>query len=172
MDANKVRTHLETATNVVVLAVVTIIIAIFAWGFFAQNSSPNIQKGLQKGTVFAALPPHDFGAARRTIVLAMNSSCGYCNESIAFYRQVVEAANKNNVQVIAISQEKEISFKKYLSQSQLNIDARPQVDLNSYGIAATPTAILIDENGLILDFWVGKLSQESEKQVIKALMND
>ena len=170
MNADKVRSYFETATNLVVLVVVTLIAAIFAWGVIQQQSPLNVWDGLQKGKTFTAVPSVTFGSTSRTLIFAMNSKCGHCNESIPFYRQVIDVARRNNnVQMVFISSEEENLFKDYLSQARLKVSSRSPVDLASYGIASTPTIIMVDNEGRIIDFWVGKLSHESEEQLIKAV---
>lgn len=36
-------------------------------------------------------------------------------------------------------------------------------------LVATPTVILVDNSGKILDFWIGKPSKEVEQQILKAI---
>jgi hypothetical protein len=42
-------------------------------------------------------------------------------------------------------------------------------DFGALNISGTPTAILIDDNGTVRDFWIGKLPQDQERQVIQAV---
>lgn len=172
MNAEKIRSYIETGTNLVVLSVVTLIAVIFLWGYIAQRSSPGVRSGLQKGTPVAAIPSVNFNSARRTLILAINTKCGYCDESIPFYRRLVGIAHENHVQVLAVSSEEDTVIRDYLAQTQLSIASRTLADFAYYGVAATPTVILVDDRGLILDFWVGKLSPESEKQLVETVVDD
>ena len=101
----------------------------------------------------------------------MNTRCGYCNESIPFYKQLVEAqqSSDQNVRLVAVLPNSEVEVKQYMQQQQLNISTVPKVNLQTLKVAGTPTIILVDNGGRVLDFWVGKLPQDSEQQVIKII---
>jgi thiol-disulfide isomerase/thioredoxin len=172
MNADKAREYLETATNLTVLSVVLLIAGIFVFGFFSQVAAPDLQKGLQKGEAFAELQSFDYGESSRTLIVAINSQCGYCNESIPFYKRVMAAARGKNVRMVAVSEEGELAVKGYLDRSQLTVDVKAVTSLAAYGVATTPTVILVDDKGVVLDFWVGKVSAETERQIAEALLND
>lgn len=170
MSPSKIKSYLETATNIAVLSVSLLILSVFAWSFILQGSKPKFQGGLQKGKPAAALPGVDYSRSPQTLLIAMNSACSYCAESMPFYRRIAEVQRENKTtHVLAISTEAGDVLKQYLIQNQLALDAVPSVDFNAYRVASTPTIILVDRHGAILDFWIGKIPQDIEQQVLRAL---
>jgi hypothetical protein len=51
----------------------------------------------------------------------------------------------------------------------MNLNAVAGVDFKALSLVATPAMILVDKNGKVLDFWIGKLSKDAEQQVTKAI---
>jgi hypothetical protein len=49
------------------------------------------------------------------------------------------------------------------------VTAVPELSSSILNVTGTPTLILADSSGRVLDFWVGKLSREEEQQVIAAV---
>ncbi len=49
------------------------------------------------------------------------------------------------------------------------MDILAAIDLNGLKVSATPTLILVDSTGKVLDFWVGKLSEENQQGVMKSI---
>lgn len=103
-----------------------------------------------------------------TLLIGTRSSCRYCTESLAFYRRLQEVADVKKVWVAA---GEDISANKAYLQSNglmaevvLSADAAGLTKLSS-----TPTLILLDRTGTIVDVWIGKLGAESEGEVISKL---
>lgn len=44
-----------------------------------------------------------------------------------------------------------------------------RVNFKALNLVATPTVILVDNSGKVLDFWIGKPSKEVEQQILKAI---
>ncbi|OLE55485.1 MAG: hypothetical protein AUG51_03235 [Acidobacteria bacterium 13_1_20CM_3_53_8] len=170
MQESKIRAYLETATNIAVLAVSILILSLLAVSFFSKGSKTEFNSGLQKGKQFAQLPAVDYSASRQTLVIALSSKCGYCRESLPFYKQVAESQGNNKItRILALSPETKQVADQFLEQNQLSLEAIPSVELNAYSIDATPTIILLDSKGIIIDFWVGKLPERVEQQILDAI---
>ncbi len=60
--------------------------------------------------------------------------------------------------------------KQYVQQNKLDLETVAGVDFRALNIGGTPTAILIDGSGKVRDFWVGKITQDIERQVIKTVL--
>jgi thioredoxin-related protein len=148
-----------------------VFLSIFAWSYFTRKPETQIQTGLQKGKPLAQIPGVDYKSAPRTLLIAMNSNCGYCNESIPFYRELKEAQREHNekTRIIAIFSDMENIAKHYVKQKQLDMEAIAEVNLKTLNVDATPTIILVNSSGTILDFWIGKLSPDDEQLVVKSI---
>jgi thioredoxin-related protein len=100
----------------------------------------------------------------------MNTGCRFCTDSIPFYNQMkAQQSILKGTRIVAIFPNSKDEVEKYARQRQLNIASVAEVDFQPLGIPATPSLILVDGNGKVLDFWIGKLSKEDEQQAINAI---
>ena len=58
---------------------------------------------------------------------------------------------------------------QYLGSAGVHVDEVRHVQLNTLGVRATPTLLLLDDAGVVTDVWVGKLQPDQEVQVLTAL---
>jgi hypothetical protein len=68
--------------------------------------------------------------------------------------------------MIAVFPNSKTDVEQYVRQNDLQIEAVPESTLGELNVAATPTVILVDASGRVLDFWIGKLSPNEEQQLI------
>ena len=171
MVQEKWESRLEVATNVAVLLAAVVVLATFARSYFAEHPKPQLEVGIQKGQAFAPVPGIDYGSSPRTLLIAMSTKCHYCAESLPFYKQLAEAqqADGKAARIVAVFPNADVEVKQYIRENNLNLETVSGVDFRALNIAGTPTAVLIDSSGGVRDFWVGKLPQEIERQVIEAL---
>lgn len=171
MNKDKLRSYLEVATNVAVLAVALVVLGVFIQSYFARKLRPELQGGFQKGQRLATLPAVSYDSAPRTLLIAMNTGCRYCDASVPFYKQLIAEQRDGGeaTHIVAVFPNTEDDVKQYVSQRQLDIEAVAKVDFSALNLTGTPTVILLDNKGTISDFWVGKLSEDEEQQVIAAI---
>lgn len=170
-EKSKARSYLEVATNVAVLLAAIAVLASLAAMYFRPTAGPKLQIGLQKGETLALIPGFNFNESDRSLLLVMSTRCVYCDESVPFYKQLTGAQQVGNqgVRVVAVLPNSEEEVGQYMQQKQLQIAAVPSADLKTLKVAGTPTLILVDSGGRVIDFWVGKLSQDTEQQVLKVI---
>jgi thiol-disulfide isomerase/thioredoxin len=171
MNLAKAKTLLEVATNVAVLLVAAVFLGNFAWNYAHRKPAQQLRLGLEKGKSFAPLDGVDYSHAPQTLLIAMNTTCGYCKESIPFYQQLVSnrAEQNKTTKLIAIFSERQNVVQQYLEENQLEIESISSADFKALNLAGTPTLVLLDNSGKVIDFWVGKLPKEAEPQVRQAL---
>lgn len=159
------------ATNVAVLLVALAVLSTFAWNYFGRSPTPQLQAGFQKGQTFAQVPGVSYGSSPRTLLIAMSTRCHYCAESLPFYKQLVEAQRTSGreTHVVAVFPNQEPEVRQYVQQNRLDLETVAGVDLGTLNIYGTPTAVLIDDSGKVRDFWLGKLPEDREQQIIKAV---
>jgi len=138
---------------------------------FHKTAKPAGSVGLQKGKVIPSLSNVGYHDSPKTLLIALNTKCQYCQENVPFYKKLVELrkANVNYSHLVAVFPNDESEIRQFLKQNHLNLDAAALVNLDSLGITATPALVLVDNNSKISDFWIGSLSVEQEEQVIQAL---
>ncbi len=170
MERIKVKSALEIATNISVLLMALIVLGSFGWHHIVAKPKLQLQTGLQKGSILPQVSGVNYSAAQRTLVIAISSRCGYCSESIQFYKQLAEAQGVSGItRILAMLPDGEDEAKQYLQQKQLDLKFISNVNFKDLNITATPTLVLVDKSGKILDFWIGKPSKDVEDQVLKAV---
>lgn len=55
--------------------------------------------------------------------------------------------------------------RNYLDKLGITVDDVAQSPLNSVGVSGTPTLLFIDNQGAVIDSWVGKLSEGAAEEV-------
>lgn len=107
---------------------------------------------------------------KKTLVLYLSTSCRYCNESSPFYKQLLEKfSNDKNVKLIAVLPQPVDESKEHLKGLGVNIENVYNAQLSSMGVAATPTLLIVNESGVVSEYWRGKLNSDREKEVINKL---
>jgi hypothetical protein len=180
VEPSRIRNYLEVATNAAVLLVAVLILSAFALSYFSgRNSgrtatdgpSRTVTEGLQRGQQIPSIGGIDYSSSPRTLLIAMNTQCGHCTASIPFYNQLAELKwnGKPPLHIVTAFPNPSENVRQYLEQHQLKLESRNSVDLGQLKIPGTPTMILVDANGHIVDFWVGELSPETQKKVVQSL---
>jgi hypothetical protein len=106
----------------------------------------------------------------RTLVLALSTTSPHCSDSAEFYRRL-ERERAKDVRLVAIFPEfvPLAIARKYLQDEGVHVDEVQQLFLEDIGINGTPTLILLDDSGTVLDAWLGKLPPREEDEVIIAV---
>jgi thioredoxin-related protein len=170
LKRKKLKEILDVTTNVVVVLFTVVAIAVLVKNYFApQNVKTN---AVTRGSAFPQIAGVDYRQAARTLILALNVDCRYCTRSVPFYNSLAEArqenASKFNVVAAFINADTEL-VKSYAEEKQLSVQTIAGVDLDKLGIHMTPTIILVDSTGKVLDSWRGALQSDGEREVFAAL---
>jgi hypothetical protein len=172
--SQKVRSYLEVISNVAVL-LVAIAVLVSAVNYFRAGASlTQLQGGLQKETTLSPLTGVNYADTAHTLLIAMNTRCQNCTDSVSFYNQLAEL-QRNNLQairVIAIFPNSPHEVSEYVQQQRLLVSNVAGVDFDRLNLAGSPTLILVDRQGKILDFWVGKLSTSNEQALIQRISRE
>lgn len=171
MNQGKLKSFIEAASNIAVVVVAVVVLASFARSYLRATPRVVLQGGLLKGSQFPQLPGVDFRKSQKTLLVAMDSKCDYCSESLPFYKNLADSlrGRSNDARMIAVFPSAEEETKRYAQQSQLNVDTIFGLDFKMLNLSALPAMILIDNNGRLLDFWIGKPSKDTEKQILNRL---
>lgn len=172
MNKAAARNHLEVLTNVAVLLVAVCLLAVLALNYLGgQKPAPRIVEGLQKGQQLPTIPGVDYPDATSTLLIAMSTKCDYCTQSIPFYNQLADLKNngKISLRAVALFPNSNGEVQRYARQYQLKIDHKSSIDFGQLRLAGTPTMILVDQNGRVVNFWVGALKPEAQQQFLNSL---
>ena len=166
---------IQTISNVAI-----IITAILLSGFLAKNYLlPASQKPaaveseeVKIGTKLS-LPNVDWSKSDKNLVLALSTRCHFCSESTPFYQKLAQLkTGRGDVRLIAALPQKVEEAQAYLSEHNLSVDEVRQTSLDTIDVRGTPTLVLVDRNGTIVDSWKGKLPPEKETEVATRLFGE
>ncbi|MBX3290510.1 MAG: hypothetical protein KF855_14435 [Acidobacteria bacterium] len=107
----------------------------------------------------------------RTLVLYLSTSCRFCNDSIPFYKKILNETPNTGIKYMAVFLQNEATGTKYLDSYNVKVDKVVSGALDGIGVSGTPTLLLVDENGMVTDAWIGRLDKEKENDVIAKLLN-
>jgi hypothetical protein len=109
------------------------------------------------------LPGVDWSKNEQTLVMAISSTCHFCTESAAFYRDI---RARTRVHTIAVLPQSVDEGRNYLGKLGVQVDEVLQASLGSIDVSGTPTLLLVNRDGTVIRTWIGKLPPDSEKEVL------
>lgn len=109
----------------------------------------------------------DWSEHDRTLLLVLRKGCPFCEDSAPFYRTLVaDCSHRADVGLVAVFPD-DTQVAQHVTESEnINIETVGDVSLGKLKVPGTPTLILADRTGRVMDSWVGMLSPELEKEVI------
>ncbi|HEX8265984.1 MAG TPA: hypothetical protein VF596_11300 [Pyrinomonadaceae bacterium] len=159
---------LEIAANIAIIAVAVLFSAVIIQKYLLPSSSqpervqPVIGKQMNLSDVNWTSQP-------RTLVLALSTTCHFCNESAPFYKRLIESVKGKNVKLVAVFPTETEAGRAHLKELGLADLEVKQSPLANMQVSGTPTLILTNDKGEVTDYWLGKLPPEKETQVINKL---
>jgi hypothetical protein len=108
------------------------------------------------------LPGVDWSKNEKTLVLAISSTCHFCTESAAFYRDI---RARTRVHTVAVLPQNVSEGRNYLSSLGVQVDEVLQASLSSIDVSGTPTLLLVSRDGRVIRTWLGKLPPDLEREV-------
>lgn len=173
--APKAKSTLDTVANIAIIIVCAIAAFILIRNnFFNQNQAggprpPEIEVG-EKHDALAQVVP---AGSERALVVALSPTCHFCEESMPFYKRLVDERNQKGSQVkviAAVSQEgAKAEEQQKLAAAGVNADGVVVLDFNSVKLRGTPTIVLVDNKGEVHEVWVGKQAASGEEEILEAL---
>jgi thioredoxin-related protein len=165
---------IELFSNIAIIAVALLLGAALVNRYFlnyyvpqtAQAKSP----GIKPGTALS-LPDADWNKNEKTLVVALSTTCRYCTESLPFYKLLAQQkAGRGDLKITAVLPQSADEARRYLSEHNVSVDEIKQADLPE--VRGTPTLIIVDKNGSVLESWVGKLPPEKETEVMNRFFGE
>ena len=160
------KTKLEAIANVVV-----ILMALAVGGVVLTRyvQSSRTLRSLETGDRLATLPGLDWSQHRRTLVLALNTGCHFCEESMPFYQKLAQTQNpdSDNLRLVAAFPNTAEMVTQFMQHDRLNIRSVAGVSFDKLRVNATPTLILVNSDGQVEQSWVGVLTEREETDLLK-----
>lgn len=169
-DSRNVSQKLETTANISIVMTAVLFILCISWFFLRHStSSYGSRSSIQKGTKIP-FSNVDWSATRQTLLLVLSTHCKYCTASSAFYQRLLNRAKvTQNTRLIAIFPQAINESREYLAQQGVEIVTVQQLEPALLGIKGTPTLILVDADGSVIQSWEGMVPPEAESEVLASL---
>lgn len=177
----KIKNNLEIASSVMILLIGAIVIGVVIWNlFFPRQMStftkPTTRPELTKGQTLANIPGIDFKKSPKTLLVAMNTTCVHCQESVPFVNDLAKTSGSGTqevsaagVQIVGVFPNSANDVREFAEQRHLQIQTIAGVPLNGLTVTATPTMILVDNSGKVLDFWIGTIPEKMQPEVLRQI---
>lgn len=171
MNRTTVRHTLEVSTNLAVLILcITIGVVLVRSRQPAARDLTSASLESRKGQVFPAIANVNYGKADTTLVLALNTQCKFCRESLPFYRKLLSTPSASSqIQIAIIFPNPDNEVREFVEQAKLSAHAIGGQDFSKFHIDGTPTVILVGRDGKVRESWTGELSAAGEKEVLSAV---
>ena len=128
------------------------------------NAAPEVQ--LRPGMKLS-FPDVAWDKSRKTLLLVLSTTCKYCNESAPFYQQLAtRKGSRDDIRIVAVLPQKPDEARKYLGDHGITVDQIRQSAPGAVYVKGTPTLIMVDSTGSIIESWMGKLPPEKEAEVL------
>lgn len=114
----------------------------------------------------------DFRAGGSTLLMVVRENCHFCQDSLPFYRQLSDARARHPnpaLRVVAASTDSHDALSAYLQLKGVRVDQVSTIESGTLKVPGTPTLLLVDQAGRILNIWRGKLPDRQEKEVLRTL---
>ncbi len=163
------KAKIEVAANIAVIVLAVVIGSVFLKDRFGTpRPDPNEVK---VGDQLPGLHAYNWKAHDRTLVLALRSGCHFCEASMPFYRRLaqLEQSNQIGVHLIAVFPDDPAAVRQVVETQQLTIEVVAAFELGQVKVQATPTLMLVDEQGRVSKVWMGQLPVAEEAEVIAAV---
>ena len=165
---------LEAVTNVTIIVFCLVVGFVLIRTHFFPPQPPAAQVAIRKGDRVEILKRTVPSGSSRALLLALSPQCGFCSQSIPFYRRLVAERVRGRprhlslVGVVAnaaqIPEEKQL-----LAAAGVELDHWAAIDFTAARLPGTPTLVLLDDSGRVDEVWVGKLDGPAEERVVERL---
>ncbi len=110
----------------------------------------------------------DFSTSRQTLIIALQSGCGFCQQSMPFYRRLLER-DTDDVRIVVAAPPYDTGIGDFLAAEGVEPDSVVFAGTGALPISGTPTLLLVDGAGLVTHGWIGLLNAEREAEVLEAV---
>ena len=76
------------------------------------------------------------------------------------------------MQLITVMPQSVEEAQRYLSEHKISVDEIRQTSLDTINVKGTPTLLLVDKTGAVVQSWVGKLPPEKESEVVAHFLSE
>jgi hypothetical protein len=159
---------IEAAANIVVIALAVVVGSVFLKDRLSTPASEPV--AVKAGDKLATLDGWDWAAHDQTLVLGLRKGCHFCEDSAPFYQRLMaQQQGRSNSTIVAVFPDAADAVKEVVQSEGLRVHALAGVPLERLKISGTPTLLLVDRSGTVLNAWIGVLSPRQELDVMRSI---
>lgn len=171
----KINQRIELVANALIIIVAVLLIGVLVQKYIFSSadghenhdhSAARVQPTVGKKLDLAEV---NFSEKPRTVLLALQTTCRYCNESADFYKRLVEETKGKNIKLVAVFPTPVEDSARHLNELGVTGFEVKQAPISALDASGTPTLIITNDKGEVTNFWIGKLPAEKESEVINQL---
>jgi hypothetical protein len=164
----QMKSKIEVVANVIVIAFAVLVGSVFLKDHFSPVAPES--NAVKAGDKLASVAGWDWGAHDQTLILGLRKGCHFCEDSTPFYQRLIAQQQQGGSKspIVAVFPDTDDTVKEVLQSEGLAVHALAGVPLETLKISGTPTLLLVDRRGIVLNAWIGMLSPRQELEVMKA----
>ena len=164
---SKLSQKIELTANILIIIVAVLLVGVIVQRYFFAKPDPSQQARVEP-TIGKQinLADENWASQPKTLILALQTTCHFCNESAPFYKRLIENAKGKNIKLVAVFPQSVEEATIHLNQLGLTGMEVKQAPISALDASGTPTLILTNDKGEVVNYWVGKLPADKEMEVI------
>jgi len=166
---------IQTISNLAIIIVALLFGTVLVYRLLLPTSQKPAAVETEEIKIGTKLPlaDVDWSKSEKNLVLVLSTSCHFCSESTPFYQKLAQLkTGRGDVRLIAALPQSIDEAQRYLSEHHLSVDEVRQTSLNTINVRGTPTLVLVDRNGAVVQTWRGKLPPEKEAEAVATLFGE
>lgn len=161
--------YLDRITNIAVLVAVVAFLFIMGRNELARRNAPATMTAKDFVGKTVKLPGVQFSQEHNSLILAVSTTCHFCKDSLTFYQELTTKAN-GQLDVIGVFPQPETEAKKFFEDAHVRATQVVSASLDTVGVSATPTLLLVDTKGKVIDAWLGALDEKGRQQLVARVL--
>ncbi|HTK28924.1 MAG TPA: hypothetical protein VL309_05205 [Vicinamibacterales bacterium] len=164
------KSALEVAANAAILLSAVLFCGILINAAVTERNAREEARPYHRGDRMESIRGLNLDRSATSLLLVLRSSCRFCNESLPFYHRLLDSARNAGVASVALMFDTQNVAGLYVQKNELQVREVVAIQGNQLRrVSGTPTLILIDRTGTVINSWIGKLSEDGESEVFDAI---
>jgi len=162
-----VKGKIEAVANIIVIVLAVVVGSVFLKDRLSTVAPESNE--VKAGDKLASPDGWDWAAHDQTLVLGLRKGCHFCEDSAPFYQRLTaQQQGGSNSTIVAVFPDAADAVKEVVQSERLRVHALAGVPLERLKISGTPTLLLVDRSGTVMNAWIGMLSPRQELEVMRA----
>lgn len=161
-----IKDKVEITTNILIAIVILMIGATYL-----KSRTGHHEAGLSPGEKISAPHGYEWRNHDQTLVVAVRQGCIYCERSYPLYQRLdsLEHSNSLKAHVLVVMPDDPASGAALLKSKGITSQSIPNTLLSDLKVSGTPTLLLVDANGRLLQSWIGELDSSKAEAMVAQL---